>query len=274
MIPMGLRTFGHSDYHDNHDSMTYEQALASFSRCFQTMTDFGLKPISYAYPGGWCYEEETRRALKASGFLNGRKFGRGDYINPYIVPDTVSEPSDWFYLPTLVMENYDFAQCKECVGLPEELAEYLDETMQRKAWIITTYHTIYDWDEPQGQYKLSDFERDLQEVQKRDMWATSMDEATLYVLERKQASVHAVHHIHATTGDVYSLSINLGDNLPNERFVQPLTILLDAPQPWIGKTVGIYNNNKLQQTFLLQSGQMKVSLQPFETTYTIKLLEF
>lgn len=38
------------------------------------MVDLGLKPISYAYPGGFGYHLSTKSALKRAGFLSARKF--------------------------------------------------------------------------------------------------------------------------------------------------------------------------------------------------------
>lgn len=272
MIPMGIPLFGHGDEHVNHDAMTYDQAFASFTRCYQTMLDFGLTPVSYAYPGGYCYEEETRLALKNSGFLSGRKFSSGDYLDPYIVPDTVSEPPDWFYLPTLIMEGYHIAQNERCVGSPEELGQYLDEAVRRKAWIIPTYHLIYDVQDPQGYYRMADFERDLQEIQKRDVWRTTMDAATLYIKERQQAVVSVVWHKDAQQ-NIPSISISLADKLDNNRFNQPLTVMFELPSAWVGKVIGIYENDLFLTTFSSITAATKISLRPFETVYTLQMLE-
>lgn len=272
MIPMGIPVFGHGDEHVNHDSMTYDQALASFTRCYNTMLDFGLTPVSYAYPGGYCFEEETRIALKNSGFLSGRRFSSGDYLDPYIVPDTGSEPPDWFSLPSLVMEGYYIAQCETCVGSPEELGQYLDEAVRRKAWIIPTYHLIYDVQDAEGYYRMADFERDLQEIQKRDVWRTTMDAATLYIKERKQAVVSVLWHIDAQQ-HVPSISVRLADSLANDQFNQPLTVMFNLPPAWIAQSIGVYENNHFLMAFSSATQEIKLSLRPFETVYTLRLLE-
>lgn len=72
LIPAGFGYFGHGHDHIDHDALPYEDARQSFEECYQTMKDWGLDPVAYAYPRSAGNEEETQRALEASGFLSGR----------------------------------------------------------------------------------------------------------------------------------------------------------------------------------------------------------
>ena len=48
LIPSGFAYYGHGHEHVNHDNLTYEEALASFSQCYETMQNWGLKPVAYS----------------------------------------------------------------------------------------------------------------------------------------------------------------------------------------------------------------------------------
>ena len=157
LIPKGIGFFGHGHKHDNHDDMSYDEAKKSFRKCFDIMTEFGLKPISYAYPGGFGYHLATRRALKDAGFLNGRKFEQLDISNPYIIPDDKIEPDDWYALPTLIMQSEDYDGCIVCINDADELSRYLDKAVDKTAWLILTYHHIGDMNQ-YGFYYMPEFE--------------------------------------------------------------------------------------------------------------------
>ena len=271
IIPLGIGVFGHGDVHVGHYSMTYEQAYASFRRCYETMIDFGLTPISYAYPGGLAFEEETWRAVADAGFLSARSFYKEAYLDPYITPDTVIEPPNWYNLPTLVMEEYHIANCEMCVGSSQELGRYLDETVKRTAWLMPTYHIIYDTDDNIGFYRLSEFNKDLQEIKKRDLWSATFNEATLYVYERARAGVQAKWKVNEKS-EVQSMTINVTDNLNNEKFNQPLTILVDIPASWVGRPLEIYDGKTLVECVIFPSEHAKFSLRPIDREYRIRPL--
>ena len=72
LVPKGFSYFGHGHHHIDHDELSYEEALESFQACYDTMKDWGMKPVAYAYPRSAGQEEETQRALEATGFLSGQ----------------------------------------------------------------------------------------------------------------------------------------------------------------------------------------------------------
>ncbi len=270
IIPLDIGVFGHGDEHTNHDSMTYQQAYESFRRCYETMRDLGLKPVSYAYPGGMGFEQETWKALEDAGFLSGRSFHKGAYLDPYITPGNVMEPSNWYDLPTLVMEEYSVAQCEPCVGSAEELGSYLEETVKRTAWLMPTYHNIVDVGET-GLYRISEFEKDLQQIAKRDLWSATFNEATLYVRERSKATVNA-HWYKNERGDVRMIGIHLADHLPDDTYNQPLTVLVDIPPAWVGKTLSIFDGDSFVSSVVATSEHAKISVKPIDREYRITIL--
>ena len=72
LVPKGFGYFGHGHDHVDHDALSYAAAADSFRRCFDTMRDWGLKPVAYAYPRNAGAKKRTQRALEHSGFLCGR----------------------------------------------------------------------------------------------------------------------------------------------------------------------------------------------------------
>ncbi|MCX6152214.1 MAG: hypothetical protein NTX22_16935 [Ignavibacteriales bacterium] len=261
LLPKGFGFFGHGHKHDNHDKLSYEQSLASFKKCYESMIEIGVKPVAYAYPGGWGFFLKTRTALKDAGFLCGRRFDELDNVlDPYIMPDTSTQPADWFALPSLTMQSVDFQGNVTCVNNTSELIAFLDEAVQKRAWLISTYHFIGNksgW----GYYELPEFENDLRAIKSRDIWCTHLADVVLYSLERKNANAIAM-----LVNDKYDspvkIKISLADGLPNDYYNQPLTIKLEIPNEWIGKEIVLLSGKSIQQIFKFESKQIQVSILP------------
>lgn len=262
VIPSGLGYYGHGHKHINHDKLSYEEALKSFKKCYQTMTDFGLKPIAYGYPHGAGNKMETRKALAAAGFLCGRLHSSELMTNPYIMPDSQLVPEDWFALPTLVMQDYGARQCKECVNNNKELIPYLDEAIRRKAWIILTYHAIGKED-GYGFFKYEEFKKNIYSIKERNFWNASMNAVTLYIRERLRAEVKIIPILNPGK-EIKEILITVSDGLPNDIYDQPLTILLDLPKSWINKTIALVENENILNTFVFDSIKGMISIKPDE----------
>lgn len=270
IIPMKIGVFGNGDERLNHDSMSYEQAYASFRRCFDTMKDMGLEPVSYAYPQGMGLEQETWQALSDAGFLSGRGFRKGEVIDPFIMPGSLVEPPNWYNLPTLVAEEFSVSQCEACIASAQELAPYLDEAVARTAWIISTYHEIYDLDET-GRYSIAEFENDLREIKKRDLWCATFNEATLYARERSKATAQA-NWYRNTDGVVRAVGVVIDDKLPDDRYHQQLTVVVDVPESWVDQPLGIFDGKTFISEFTTDSPQATFSLLPTGKEYRIVVL--
>ena len=268
LIPLGFGYFGHGYEHVNHDELTYDSAYTSIKLTWDIMMKYGLKPVSFAYPGGFGFEEETHRALKNVGFLNGRFHSRFDTVNPYILPDGEEDAMNWYELPSLVMEAYDFRDCAECVNDNTDLVPILDGAIEKHAWIILTYHNIgypdgwgyYDWDE---------FVADLEAITQRDFWNATMDNITLYIKERQQVAPIARAKFNCEN-EIEEIQITLSDGLDNSYYDQELTVLFDVPKNWINKNIELSQGYSNPKTLKFDNQNGMISLKPNEKTYFLR----
>ena len=262
----GLGFFGHGARHVNHDRLSPEEARQSARSCFDTMQALGLKPVAFAYPTGHASRPSTRDAVREAGFLSARTFHAGSRSDPYIVPGDVREPDDWYALPSLVMMGRESDPRDHAVNDTEELRPYLDGTLARGAWLITTYHGI---DKPRayGAYTLDGFTSDLRAITARDLWAGSLNDVTLYVRERAGARLeHSWRREHGLP----LLRLTLEDGLPDDRFDQPLTVLVRPPRAWRGRLVELRDPDGVVIARSEASGHrpLVLAIRPDGRTYT------
>lgn len=240
----GFGLFGHGHWHVDHDALNYAQASDSFRLTFEVMESLGLKPVAYAYPRGAGGEAETQQALADAGFLAGRlSIVPGGHI-PYIVPDAATTPDNWFFLPGLTMESIDYRQCDWCVNDTRELVAHLQQALRRRAWIIPVYHNIGGrrwggW----GFYDLEDFDADLRAIAAGDFWVASMNDVVLYLRERENAKI--TMQVNARDGVTNWIEFVLADDLANDRFDQPLTLLLRRPADWLDVPVEVTQHGRV-----------------------------
>ena len=291
LVPKGFSYFGHGHNHVDHDELSYEEALESFRANYDTMKDWGMKPVAYAYPRSAGEEEETQRALEAAGFLSGRlqttknpskfyslpaRIGRY-FLHParrsarpaewYHLPGDQSAPDNWFGLRALAMQSIEFQGCESCINDNDELVPILDEALAQTAWVILTYHAIgkpewwgwYDWDE---------FRKDVQSIAARDFWTASMNDITLYVRERENAVITV--DVAEVSGGTESIEITLSDGLDNVRFDQPLTILFDQPPDWVGRPFTVSQDGELLDELVFDTQAAMLSLKPNERPWVLR----
>lgn len=269
LLPRNFGVFGHGHKHENHDKYTYDEALESFKQCFNGMRSLGIKPVAYAYPGGFGYLFRTRRALKESGFLCGRRFEQLDAKDPFIMPDSICEPKDWFGLPTLVMQSFDYDGCEAAINNTGELIPFLKESIQKTAWIILTYHGIGNHNE-YGFYEMSDFENDLKTIKSYNFWCASINDITLYCYERNHAKVKAWFNKNKNE-IIENLTIQLSDGYPNDYFNQSLTLKFKIPESWVNRKLLLVKKGNAIETYLFNTQEAKLSIPPDESTYILKL---
>jgi hypothetical protein len=272
LLPNGFGFFGHGHTHVNHDLLTYDESFASFRKCYECMNDLGIKPVAYAYTGGWGFLLKTRTALKDAGFLCGRRFDELDNVlDPYIMPDTALQPKNWFALPSLTMQSIDYQGNVTCVNNTDELITYLDEAVEKNAWLISTYHFIgnlAEW----GYYELSEFENDLRAIKNRDIWCAHLADVILYVYERKSTKVDVLL-VKNSNGDPIKIKINLSDGLPNDYYSQPLTIKFEIPTVWINKNLILKSGDNVEHLNGINTKEVKISFIPndIKDYYSIEL---
>lgn len=276
----GFGHFGHGHTHIDHDALDSASAYRSFKTNFEFMRASGLKPVSYAYPGGYGSQSETHGALRDAGFLSARlawHWWDGDPSwQPYAMPDEDTVPRNWYMLPALYMQDIGFANCIDCVNDSGEFAAHLEKSIERKAWLISVYHGI-GWDGKEGRplgwgyYGLENFYAEMRLAKSlRDqgiLWIASMDDVTLYTLERNATT----WRLDRTGKDAYDL--RLENALDKERFDHPLTLTLAIPGGR-GRTLQVRRDGEARPTLekRLEGDTVLVDLVPSESTYRLLVL--
>ncbi len=267
LVPKGFGYFGHGHNHIDHDLLSYEEALESFQTNYETMKEWGLRPIAYAYPRSAGEEAETQRALADAGFLGGRLQAL-HHSQFYNMPGSQLAPENWFALRAAPMESIEFAGCQGCINDNSELTPILDEALKQSAWIILTYHSIgqtQNW----GWYDWGEFQKDIQAVAARDFWVAPMNDIVLYVREREKASIGIERF--GDEGKTDRIEITLSDGLDNVTFDQPLTILFDLPADWVGLPFTVWQDGERLDEFVFETEAAMLSLKPNERPYALRL---
>ncbi len=268
LVLNGFGYFGHGHDHIDHDELSYNDALRSFQACYDTMKDWGLKPVAYAYPRNAGHDEETQQALEASGFLSGR-LQTHDPTKYYNLPGSQRAPDNWFGLQAVDMQSIEFADCATCINDNRELLPVLEEALDQRAWVILTYHNIgnpdgwgwYDWDE---------FQDDVRSIAARDIWTAPMNDIVLYTRERENILLDVKVIADPLAGEhTESIEITLSDGLDNITFDQPLTILFEQPRDWIGTPLTVSQDHELLDEVVFETEAAMLSLVPNERPYVL-----
>lgn len=166
------------------------------------------------------------------------------------------------------MENFEFSNRDYCVNNNDELVFYLDEALERTAWIILTYHNIGN---PRGfgWYAWDEFQKDVLAIKARDLWTAPMNDIVLYIRERENATI--VLETFENSQRTEHVEITLSDGLDNDRFNQPLTILFDQPEAWIGSPFVVSQDGQPGGEFVFDTKAAMLSLLPNERPYILRL---
>ena len=175
LFAQGSRIFGHGHTHINHDSLSLEQAFEAFSTCYRLMDEWGLVPRAYAYPQSAGRLATTQIANELAGFICARGWVGTPSEEALICPDQEIEPELWHYLPSIAMSR---DSGPSYVSNHEQLEPYMQQALDREAWLILMYHSIGlegSW----GYYELAEFEKDVDFVVENDFWCGNMDMVAL-----------------------------------------------------------------------------------------------
>jgi hypothetical protein len=267
LIPNGFGTFGHGHKHINHDNLTYEEALESFSVNYTLMKErLGITPVSYAYPGGYGFNDSTTAALQNAGFISARMHHTNDHSDPYNLSGNKTEPDHWYRLRALVMQDVDFENNHYAVNNTEELIPYLDGALNNRAWLIKAYHAIGDpngW----GFYKMDEFENGLIEIKNRDFWVASMDNITKYITQRS-STILDVDYSKAYDG---LITLQLTHDLDMALFNHEMTLWVPVPNQYKGKEITVTRNGEFILTRTTTDGVLQVNLVPSDFSYEITI---
>ncbi len=271
---LGISFFAHGHLHVNTDAMSYGEALANFRQCQDSMRSLGMKPLLYAYPGGYGYNPTTRKAAKDAGFLAARMFSPLE--SPYILAEG-SSITDWYRLPTLTMFSRKFHAHSSLLQNTttithdtQELKPFLGENVRRGSWLILTYHAL-GRDDEENSYETNDFLTDIAAVRAHDCWFARMRDVTLYIRER-QVAVLIVESKHNADGRLEQVLVGLDDGLPDDVYDIPLTVIFTPPSSWLGKKLRAFpkgKSNDVQILTLSRNGAYRLTMQPNGQSYII-----
>ncbi len=224
-IPSGIHFFGHGHKHDLHDKFTFDYSYNSFKICFDLMSQWGLNPKAYAYPGSSGYKSTTQLANSLAGFI----CSRGAALDPdslYICSGQEREPVNWQYLPSAVMGQ----EYPEYFNTHAEIEPIMRNALDKTAWVILMYHSI---GVPEGYscYPMEDFFRDAEFISTNDFWCANMDDAACYIRERSTFRLDTIALGEENSAFVYEMFFY--DGLDNAMYDHPLTVDLtfDCPLP-------------------------------------------
>lgn len=264
--------FGHGNDHWEHDLYSYEECLKSFSSCFMIMDRLDMKPFAYAYPHSSGWNESTQRALEEAGFYLSRMHEPTQNLNDeyLIMEDDKIFPADgnWFELPSLVMQSYDFEQDPNACNNNAEFIGFLNRVIEKKAWVIPTYHSIGNkqgW----GFYELAEFEKDLITIKSMDLWHTSMENVYKYVTERN-GTTYTYDPIKVESGKETHF-ITFDDLKDDVIFNHPLTIYVTIPPAYNMDLLKleIFKNDVPVAFEAVSKNRIKLDILPDTTAYKL-----
>lgn len=264
LLPRGIHFFGHGHRHINHDSLSYDEAFADFKRCFDLMTEWGLHPRAYAYPGSAGYLARTQLANQQAGFL----CARGMSVKPAeysICPGNTTAPANWYYLPSVVLAR---GESINYVNSYEELEPILANALARRAWVILMHHAV-GIPEGWGYFPLDDFERELDYLAGHDFWSGNMDMAALYIKERNAFAPQLGHA--EKKKDRFSFTLVLADGLADDVYDQPLTLEFRFSSRLQGQTLHVEPALEGRTDFPVVEGTLRLHAVPDEKSYLLSL---
>lgn len=191
VVSRGHGYYGHGETHNNHDSMSYEEAFNSFRNNMDFMKSLGLNPVLLAYPGGYGKKNSTQRALRDSGFFLGRSFNQASYpFEERFIYKSRSDLKNIWLLPILRFEHYEATGCGYCIDTTEELEKYLSKNREFGSWLIFVFHSIgfeHGW----GYTKQDFFEHTINTlVKNNDIWVAPIQEVAKQVLQHKYTTLY------------------------------------------------------------------------------------
>jgi hypothetical protein len=68
----------------------------------------------------------------------------------------------------------------------------------------------------------------------------------------------------------WQLQLQLEDDLPSDRFDQPLTLVLTVPETWSDQVVQVFQGEQMVAESTVVEGEAMVSLVPIEIPYRVR----
>ncbi|MCE5252555.1 polysaccharide deacetylase family protein [bacterium] len=262
-IPRGTHFYGHGHTHVLHDDYDYEFCYTSFKTCYDLMKEWGLHPRAYAYPGSSAYKVTTQLANKQAGFICARG-AELDRNLIYICPDDVREPTNWQYLPSLVVgQNYSYY-----VQNHDEMGPLLMTCLDKKAWLIIMYHAL-GFPDSWGYYPREEFIKDIDLIAASDFWSGNTDMVACYIQERNAFYVD-IDDVDVSKS-ILTYKVKFCDGLDNGIYDQPLTLELTFDHGVQAETVHIEPAIEGVTDFTVADNKIRIDVLPNEKPYFISI---
>ncbi|MDW7682199.1 MAG: hypothetical protein SCK70_16670, partial [bacterium] len=166
---------------------------------------------------------------------------------------------------------FKYDQCDKCVNTDEELIPILESALEKRAWIILTYHAIGQ-PEGYGYFEWDEFVKNVKSISERDFWNSSMNNITLYIKERQNIKIDATELTNSNNA-TEQINFTLSDGLANDYYDQPLTLLITIPNKWVGKPIGLFQEDSLCSAYSFDDQNAMVDCLPNELRYTLKIID-
>ena len=111
----------------------------------------------------------------------------------------------------------------------EAMNGWVDQAIKNKGWAIELLHGCIAGDTPNGLTIAKNiFSNHMNYLnQKKDrIWVGSFNDVTAYIKERESAKASVL------SADNTLVTLTLTDSLPDDRFRQPLTMIVNVPSHW------------------------------------------
>ncbi|MCF6269621.1 MAG: hypothetical protein L3J41_07915 [Melioribacteraceae bacterium] len=219
----GIHFFGHGHKHYAHDTLSYDSAYVSFLTNYNLMLDWGLRPKAYAYPHSSGWLDRTQKANRSAGWIMARGFTPNEE-EFYICPNNISQPENWYYLPSVVMSS-DTSK-DYYINNHSELSPILNKAKQNGSWVILMYHAINlpgKW----GYYPIEEWRKDLDLMVELDFWSDNMDNIGLYIMERNNFEMTYAKLWETKKAIAYEIRF-IDYFLDNKTYNQPLSVELSV----------------------------------------------
>ncbi|MBI9070462.1 MAG: hypothetical protein JEY94_02625 [Melioribacteraceae bacterium] len=259
----GIHVFGHGHTHINHDEVSFDEAYNSFKTCYDLMTQWGLNPKAYAYPGGRGKLPSTQLANKLAGFICARGAVNDSKLAYMCVEDEMI-PENWYYLQAVNVGTDNPIQIEN----HSEMEPILESTINKRAWVILMYHSIGN-DKGYSYYPTAEFLKDLDFIKDNDLWCGNMDQVALYIYERSNFEYNL--EFESSDNSEVHYEITISDNLDNKIYDQELTLELGLKKFQEFESLSFYLNDSLVCQKIIDKEFTLVNLIPDENTYSLIL---
>ena len=149
--------------------------------------------------------------MKQNHYANRQAGGGLQNSNP--------QGDEWFKLKAFVYNN----------TTTEAMNGWVDQAIKNKGWAIELLHGCIAGDTPNGLTIAKNiFSNHMNYLnQKKDhIWVGSFNDVTAYIKERESAKASVL------SADNTLVTLTLTDSLPDDRFRQPLTMIVNVPSHW------------------------------------------